>query len=187
MKPIGESERLVLIEKARESLEGRLDPFEVRRTPAESTEGIPGITPTSESSTDDIPLQRKQFELVGVISAENKNLALVNIYVADYAVKSEDDKATRDTKLKTALSMAVPNRIEVSVLDPLEDWYVKQIIKSRSRTEDPMIELVKRDKKFKLRVGQKVLLPEEKTFEQVKEDLESNPANDSTQNPESSL
>ena len=58
--------------------------------------------------------------------------------------------------------MAVPNRLEVSLLDPVDKWYVKQIIKGKAKGEDPVIVLVKGDKKFKLKVGQKVLLPEEK-------------------------
>ncbi|GEM_PF-3104817 len=172
VKPISELARLALIEKAREALESRLDPFGQEYAPSSTLEDVPGATPTGKPSPD-ILLMRKQLELVGIISAENKNIALVNIYVADYSVKPDDDKATRETKLKAALGMAVPNRMEVSILDPLEDWYVKQIMKSRSRSEDPTIELVKGDKKFKLRVGQKVLLPEDKTFEQIKEELGS--------------
>ena len=171
-KPISESERLSLIEKARETLESRLDPFGQEHAPDEAVDAPPGASPTSKPAPD-IQLQRKQLELVGIISAENKNLALVNVYLADFAVKADDDKTIRETKLKAALGMAVPNRVEVSILDPLEDWYVKQILKSKSRSEDPTIELVKGDKKFKLRVGQKVLLPEDKTFEEIKEEAES--------------
>ena len=62
--------------------------------------------------------------------------------------------------------MAVPNRLEVSLLDPVDEWYVKQIVKGKAKGDDPMIELVKGDKKFKLKVGQKVLLPEEKPPEE---------------------
>ena len=65
-----------------------------------------------------------------------------------------------------------PNRLELSLLDPVEDWYVKQISKSKSRTEDPTIDLVKGDKKFKLRVGQKLLLPEEKSTDEKSTDDE---------------
>lgn len=170
-KPIGENERLALIQKARESLESRLDPF-----------GQEGVLPQKEvgekekeevKPPPDLQLIRKQVELVGVISTSNKDLALVNVYTADYSVMLEDDKLTRDNKLKTAFAMAVPNRIEVSILDPVEDWYIKQISKSKSRTEEPTIELVKGDKKFKLKVGQRVLLPEEKTFEELKKEIES--------------
>ena len=97
----------------------------------------------------------------------------------------DDDKLTRETKLKAVLSMAVPNRTEISVLDPLEDWYVKQISKSKSRSDDPTIELVKGDKKFTLRVGQRVLFPEEKLFEQIKQEFIAKQAVlNATQTPE---
>ena len=101
----------------------------------------------------------------------DKNLALVNVYTAEYTVMADDEKTIRDQALKTALGMAVPNRMEVSLLDPVEDWFVKEISKSKGRGEDPWLELVREDKKFKLKVGQKVLLPEEKTFDQVKQEV----------------
>lgn len=165
-KPITEQERLSLIQKAREALENRLDPF-----------GQEGVLPRSvieqkkkeqeEKAIPDIELVRKQVELVGVISSKESDLALVNLYSAEYTVSTEDEDSVRETKLKTAISMAVPNRLEVSVLDPVESWYVKQIQKSKSRNEDPYIELVKENKKFKLKVGQKVLLPEEQVLEET--------------------
>lgn len=169
-KPITENERISLIQKARESVETRLDPF-----------GQEGVLPQSAieqkikekeeemKPPPDIPQERKQVELVGVISTNNKDLALVNLYSADYSVGLEDDKITKETKLKNALSMAVPNRIEVSLLDPVDDWYIKKITKGKGRNEDPSIELVKGDKKFKLRVGQKVLLPEDKPLDDTQE------------------
>ncbi len=161
LSPITEGERMKLIEQARESLEQRLDPFGQELPPPSES------TADSEKGKGDKPLpdvnvQRKQVELVGVISLQNKNLALVNIYTVDYGVSPNDDKKVREEKLKTALGMAVPNRMEVSVLDPVEDWNIRVINKSKSRSDDPTIELVKGDKKFKLKVGQKVLLPEEK-------------------------
>ena len=164
-KPISEQERLALIQRAREALESRLDPFgqedvlprKVREEKMKEKE---------EKGLKEIEFERKQIELVGVISSKTSDLALVNLYTANYAVSEDDVKETRESKLKSALSMAVPNRIEISVLDPIEGWVVKQIQKSKSRNEDPMIELVKGDKKFKLKVGQKVLLPEEKEVEE---------------------
>ncbi|MBI3590172.1 MAG: hypothetical protein HY094_02200 [Candidatus Melainabacteria bacterium] len=166
--PITEQERYTLIEKARESLENRADPFGQESV-------LPPLSPEEvkakleEKSPPDISLQRKQVELVGIISAKGKNLALVNVYTADYTVGVSDDKAAREMKLKTSLSMAVPNRLEVSILDPVEEWNVKAIIKSKARNEEPTIELVKGDKKFKLRVGQKVLLPEDKPISNLSE------------------
>ncbi len=160
IQPITEKDRLALILMARDAIENRFDPFgqeAVLPPPPEKKE-----VPEAEKPKPDIQLQRKQVELVGVISTKDKNLALVNVYTADYAVKPEDDKETREAKLKTSLGMSVPNRIEASLFDPIEDWYVKQIVKSKSRNEDPTIDLVKGDKKFKLRVGQKVLLPDER-------------------------
>ena len=171
-KPITEQERLTLIQKARESLESRSDPF-----------GQDSVLPQSvieermkeeeDKPPPDVPMERKQVELVGVISTNNKNIALVNVFTADYTVNSLDDKPTKETKLKTALSMAVPNRVEVSLLDPVEDWYIKQITKGKARNEEPTIELVKGDKKFKLKVGQKVLLPEEKAPEEIQEESDT--------------
>ena len=174
LKPITEQERQSLIQKAREALEARLDPFgqDEILTPVVEEKAK---EKEEEQKPQDISKERKQVELVGVISADNKNLALVNIYVIDYTVLPDDDKATMETKLKTALSMTVPNRIEVSLLDNVEDWYVKQIIKSKSRSEDPYIELVKEDKKFKLKVGQKLLLPEESPEETPKETAKEAP------------
>lgn len=172
ISPITENDRLTLIQRAREAIQGRLDPFG-------QEEVLPYETIAKKKEEDappkplpDIELQRKQVELVGVISTKDKNLALVNVYTVDYAVRPEDEKEAREVKLKAALSMAVPNRVEVSLLDPVEDWYVKQIVKSKSKNEDPTINLVKGDKKFKLRVGQKVLLPEEKVLNEV--NLEEN-------------
>ncbi|OGI13978.1 MAG: hypothetical protein A3I68_08315 [Candidatus Melainabacteria bacterium RIFCSPLOWO2_02_FULL_35_15] len=159
--PITEEERQTLIQMARESLENRLDPFGQEAVlPKEVIQQK--MEEQADTGPKEIPVNRKQLELVGVISANNKNLALVNIYNADYTVTEDDDKPVRDSKLKTALSMAVPNRLEVSLLDPVDKWYVKQIIKGKAKGEDPVIVLVKGDKKFKLKVGQKVLLPEEK-------------------------
>ena len=159
--PITEEERQTLIQMAIESLENRLDPFGQEAVlPKEVIQQK--MEEQADTGPKEIPVNRKQLELVGVISANNKNLALVNIYNADYTVTEDDDKPVRDSKLKTALSMAVPNRLEVSLLDPVDKWYVKQIIKGKAKGEDPVIVLVKGDKKFKLKVGQKVLLPEEK-------------------------
>lgn len=165
--PITEEERLDLIQMARESLEGRVDPFGQEEVlPREVIQQK--IEEQKNAGPPEISINRTQVELIGVISSNNKNLALVNVYNADYIITEEDDKPTRDSKLKTALSMAVPNRLEVSLLDPVDTWYVKQIIKGKSKGEDPVIELVKSDKKFKLKVGQKVLLPEEKLLEEPK-------------------
>ncbi len=162
--PITEEERVALIQMARESLEGRVDPFGQEAVlPKEVIQQK--LEEQKNTGPKEISIDRKQVELVGVISSNNKNLALVNVYGADYTITEDDDKATKDSKLKTALSMAVPNRLEVSLLDPIEDWYIKQIFKGKAKDEDPMIELVKGDKKFKLKVGQKVLLPEEKQLE----------------------
>lgn len=172
INPITENDRLTLIQRAREAIQGRLDPFGQEEVlPYEAIEKKKEED-APPKPLPDIQLQRKQVELVGVISTKDKNLALVNIYTADYAVRPEDEKDVRETKLKAALGMAVPNRVEVSLLDPVEDWYVKQIVKSKSKNEDPTINLVKGDKKFKLRVGQKVLLPEEKVISEV--NLEEN-------------
>src|SRR3989338_3896893 len=183
-KPITDKEREALILKARESIETRSDPFgqDLILQPVIEQKAK---EEAKEQPLPEIPLQRKQVELVGIVSVENKNLALVNVYVADYSVKVDDDKLTRETKLKAVLSMAVPNRTEISVLDPLEDWYVKQISKSKSRSDDPTIELVKGDKKFTLRVGQRVLFPEEKLFEQIKQEFIAKQAVlNATQTPE---
>lgn len=159
--PITEEERQTLIQMARESLESRLDPFGQEAVlPKEVIQQK--MEEQADTGPKEIPVNRKQLELVGIISANNKNLALVNIYNADYTITEDDDKPVKDSKLKTALSMAVPNRLEVSLLDPVDKWYVKQIIKGKAKGEDPVIVLVKGDKKFKLKVGQKVLLPEEK-------------------------
>ena len=162
--PITEQERQALILMAREALESRLDPFGQEEVLPK--EVLQQKSEEQNTGPREISLDRQQVELVGVISANNKNLALVNIYNADYKVIEDDDKAARDSKLKTALSMAVPNRLEVSLLDPVDEWYVKQIVKGKAKGDDPMIELVKGDKKFKLKVGQKVLLPEEKPPEE---------------------
>lgn len=171
-KPITESQRLALIQKAKESIAGRLDPFGqesvLKSIPSEKRQEI-----AEEKGPVDFPRQRKQVELVGIVSSKDKNLALVNVYTADYTLSEEDGKKEEENKLRLALSMAVPNRLEVSILDPVEDWNVKLISKSKSRSEDPVIELVKGDKKFKLKVGQKVLLPEEeKPEEGLKEESE---------------
>lgn len=173
--PISEEQRLTLIQKAKEAIESRLDPFGIESI-------LPALPPSKKEDKEkeepikDISLQRKQVELVGVISAENKNLALLNIYTVDYTVPIESDKETREKSLKDALSMSVPNRLEVSILDPVEDWYVKQISKSKTRGEDPTIILVKGNQQFTLRVGQKVLLPEEVTFEELKTEIEEKQA-----------
>lgn len=165
--PITEEERLSLIQMAREALEGRDDPFGQETVlPKEVIQQK--LEEQKNTGPKEFQINRKQLELIGVISTNNKNLALVNVYNADFTVTEDDDKATKDSKLKTSLSMAVPNRLEVSLLDPVEDWYVKQIFKGKSKTEDPIVELVKGDKKFKLKVGQKVLLPEVKPEEEVK-------------------
>lgn len=163
---ITDKDREELIQKAKESREERIDPFGEDQVLPPITEETKEVK-EEDKPPPDISLLRKQVELVGILSTIDKNLALVNIYSADYAVAPGDDKEARDSKLKTALSMTVPNRIEVSLLDPIEDWYVKQIIKSKSRSDDPTIELVKGDKKFKLKVGQKLLLPEERPFDEV--------------------
>lgn len=161
ISPISEEQRLVLIQKARESIEGRADPFgqdlSLMAPVLETSK-----TDKSSDKPDEIQVERKQFELVGVVSVQSKNLALVNVYTADYSIIINDDKTVRENKLKQALSMAVPNRVEVSVLDPVEDWHVKAIIKGKTRIDDPYVELVKGDKKFTLKVGQKLLLPEDK-------------------------
>ena len=168
-KPITEKERLALIQKAREAIESRLDPFGqeivIKSSPIAKELAEKKLPPP------EINLGRKQVELVGVINMRDKNLALVNVYTAEYTVMADDEKTVRDQALKTALGMAVPNRMEVSLLDPVEDWFVKEISKSKGRGEDPWLELVREDKKFKLKVGQKVLLPEEKTFDQVKQEV----------------
>lgn len=171
ISPITEEERNLLIQKARESLEGRQDPFGQELPLPATGSGIAGEK--EDKTPKEIPVQRKQIELVGVISAQGKNLALVNVYVADYSVLPADDKKIREDKLKAALGMAVPNRIEVSILDPVEDWNVRVISKSKSRSDDPTIELVKGEKKFKLKVGQKVLLPEDKPLPEPEVDEES--------------
>ncbi len=163
---ITDKDRETSIQTAREALEERLDPFGEEQV-------LPPVIETSKDVKEEdkpppeINLERKQVELVGILSTIDKNLALVNVYTVDYSVVPSDDKAARETKLKTSLGMAVPDRVEVSLLDPIEDWYVKQIIKSKSRSDDPMIELVRGDKKFKLKVGQKLLLPEDKPFDEV--------------------
>ena len=165
-KPISEEERLALIQKAREALESRVDPF-----------GQEDVLPLSkieerikeqeeDKTPKEIQLERKQIELIGVISTKSSNLALVNLYTASYSVSPEDTKEVREMKLKTTLSMTVPNRIELSLLDPLEGWIVKQIQKSKSRSEDPIVELAKGSQKFKLKVGQRVLLPDDKQSEE---------------------
>jgi hypothetical protein len=160
--PITEQDRLSLIQRAKDAVEFRNDPFgQDEVLPPQLLIDKKLKEEEAEKPAPDIELQRKQVELVGVISTKDRDLALVNVYTADYAVRPEDEKDIRETKLKASLAMAVPNRLELSLLDPVEDWYVKQILKSKSRTEDPTIELVKGDKKFKLRVGQKLLLPEE--------------------------
>ncbi len=165
--PITEEERQALIQMARESLESRFDPFGQEAVlPKEVIQQK--MEEQADTGPKEIPANRKQIELVGVISANNKNLALVNLYNADYTITEGDDKSTKDSKLKTALSMAVPNRFEVSLLDPVDEWYVKQIVKGKAKGEDPVIVLVKGDKKFKLKVGQKVLLPEDKKPEETK-------------------
>jgi len=159
-KPIGEAERLALIKRAQEALESRIDPFGQEDIIPKKT-----IEEKAKEKEDEAPkeieLQRKQIELVGIISSKKSDLALINVYVADYVVNPDDPGEIIETKLKTALSMAVPNRLEISVLDPVEGWNVKKIQKSLSKTEDPIIELVKGNQKFKLKVGQRVLLPEE--------------------------
>ncbi len=163
---ITDKDRETSIQSAREALEERLDPFGEEQV-------LPPIIEISKDAKEEdkpppeITLERKQVELVGILSTIDKNLALVNVYTVAYSVVPNDDKAARETKLKTSLGMAVPDRVEVSLLDPVEDWYVKQIIKSKSRSEDPMIELVRGDKKFKLKVGQKLLLPEDKPFDEI--------------------
>lgn len=172
LQPITEKERLALILMAREALGNKSDPFgqEAGLSFFSLKKDKTGSAVEEEVLT--FSAQRKQIELVGVVSAKDMTLALVNVYTADYEVGLEDDEASIEKKLKDALSMALPNRLEVSVLDPVEDWSVRAIKESKSKSEDPTIELVKEDKKFKLRVGQKVLLPEEKTLEEIKAELE---------------
>ena len=157
--PITEAERFVLIQKARESLEGRIDPFGQEILIKKQIEEKKKIAEEEEAT--EIELSRKQIELIGVISTNNKNLALVNVYNADFTVDLEDDEDTIESKLKKALSKAVPNRFEVSLLDPIESWYVKKIVKAQNRADNPYIELVRGNQKFNLKVGQKVLLPED--------------------------
>lgn len=170
-KPITEKERLALIAMAREALGGRADPFgQESFLPFLSNKS--GLTATGEKEVPTVPAQRKQIELLGVVSTKDKTLALVNVYTANYAVELEDDSDSIEKKLKDALGMAEANRIEVSVLDPVDDWSVRAIQKSKSRSDDPTIELVKGDKKFNLRVGQRVLLPETKSLEEIKAELE---------------
>ena len=176
IKPITEEDRLELINSAKESIESRLDPFgQDQVLPQEVIEKAK--EGEKEKLPEEIYHQRKQLELVGIISTQNKNLAVINIYIADYAVLETDDSATKETKLKAAVAMAVPNRFELSLFDPVEDWTVKSIAKGKARGEDPTIELVKADKKFKLRVGQKVLLPEENPEALTKE---TQPTNEKT-------
>lgn len=170
--PISEKQRETLIENARQALQGGADPFGLESflPPVQ-----PEVSKKEDKSTEpqEISVERQQLELVGIIGAQNKNLALVNVYNALYTVLPTDDNEMRTNKLKLALSKAVPNRYEVSVLDPIEDWYVKSISKGKARTDDPVIELVKGDKKFNVKVGQKVLLPEEKPLpEPIIEELE---------------
>ena len=169
-KPINEAQRLSLIQMAREAIESRIDPFGFESF-------LPKLETAKKADTKpkepgEVGLSRRQVELVGVISTSERNLALVNVYTVEYSVKINDDKETRSTALKGALSMAVPNRIEISVLDPVEDWFVKSIHKSESRTEDPYIILVRDQEQFNLKVGEKVLLPEDKTFEDIVLEME---------------
>ena len=170
-QPISEKHKQALIEKAKEAIESRVDPF-----------GIESLSPsdpvfkkieTEEKEEVEISLQKKQIELVGIIGTEGKALGLLNIYTANYSVKPDSDEVARETALKEALGKAVPNRIEVTALDPVEDWYVKQINKSKARGEDPTVVLVMGNKQFTLKVGQKVLLPEDKTFAEIKAELEA--------------
>ncbi|MBI1857605.1 MAG: hypothetical protein HYR97_00580 [Candidatus Melainabacteria bacterium] len=169
-KPINEAQRLSLIQMAREAIESRIDPFGFESF-------LPKLETAKKADTKpkepgEVGLSRRQVELVGVISTSERNLALVNVYTVEYSVKINDDKETRNTALKSALSMAVPNRIEISVLDPVEDWFVKSIHKSESRTEDPYVVLVRGQEQFNLKVGEKVLLPEDITFEDIVLEME---------------
>lgn len=170
-KPITEKERLALIEKARQAIESRVDPFGFEAFFPKITEKEKKLAKAKEKG--EVALQRKQVELVGVISAANKNLALVNVYTADYTVKVDDDSKTREAALKAALGMSVPNRLEVSILDPVEDWFVKMINRSKSRSDDPSILLVRGSQQFKLKVGEKVLLPPDQTFEEIVAEMEA--------------
>ena len=163
LTPVTENERQFLITKAKESIENRLDPFAQGVVIMEQIEQQKAEA-KAEEGPKEIPLMRKQVELVGIISSNNKDLALVNIYDANYTVLPDDDDDVKKSKLKTAISMAVPNRFEVSLLDPVEDWYVKQVVKGKTRDDEPYIELVRGNKKFKLKVGQKLLLPEQDTM-----------------------
>lgn len=174
-KPITEDERISLILKARENIESRLDPFGQEAALPPST--IEKIKETKETVIPEIKIERKQVELVGIISARDKDLALVNIYTAEFTVTPDDTEESVEDELKKSLGKAVPNRIEVYVLDPVEDWFVKSIKRSKSRSDDPSIELVKENKKFRLRVGQKVLLPTEKSFTDLVEEYNENKAN----------
>ena len=162
LTPVTENERQFLITKARESIEGRLDPFsqgvQVKKQIEQQKIDL------AEEEPKDIPMLRKQIELVGIISSNHKDLALINIYDANYSFMPDDKEDVKKEKLKTALSMAVPNRFEVSLLDPVEDWYVKQVVKGKARDDEPYIELVRGSKKFKIKVGQKLLLPEQDTI-----------------------
>ena len=170
-QPIGEKHKEDLIQRAREAIESRVDPFGIESLPA--SDPVFKKMEAEEKETIEIQLQRKQIELVGVIGTEGKALGLLNIYTASYTAKQEDDELTRENALKEALGKAVPNRIEVSALDPVEDWYVKQINKSKARGDDPTVVLVMGNKQFTLKVGQKVLLPEDKTFEEIKAEIEA--------------
>ena len=166
-KPISEEERFSLIQKAKDSIGGRDNPFGQEEVLPREVIEQRAQEQEAEKTPPEIPINRKQLELVGVISANNKDLALVNVYNADFTVLPDDNKEAREGKLKTSLSMAVPNRLEVSILDPIEEWYIKQIVKGKIRGDDPFVELVKGDKKFKLKIGQKLLLPEEKSQEET--------------------
>jgi hypothetical protein len=164
-KPISNEQRLELIKEAKNSLEARLDPFgQEGALPPSIADKLQG---EEEKKPIEVSIERKQIELVGVISSRDKDLALVNIYTVGFPVTENDGEDVIEEELKKNLAMAVPNRVEVFVLDPLEEWSVKSIARSRSRSDDPSIELAKGNKKFKLKVGQKVLLPAEKTFAEL--------------------
>lgn len=172
IKPITEEERLTLIQRAKEAIESRLDPFGQEAVLPPSTVDNLESDKKKEAPLQ-INIQRKQVELVGVVSAKEKNLALVNIYSVDFVVTEDDTEEKIEEELRKELGKANPNRIEVFVLDPVDEWYVKSVNRSNSRTEEPSIDLVKDDKKFRLKVGQKVLLPSEKTFEDLVEEAKA--------------
>lgn len=163
ISPITNDQRQELIKKAREAIESRLDPFgqEVVLPPSSISQKNSKPLPPPE-----VELDRKQVELVGVISSQEKDLALINVYTASFTLPIEATEEDIENEMKKFFAKAVPNRIEVYVLDPVEDWFVKSISRSKARSQEPSIDLVKGNRKFTLKVGQKILLPPEVSFDE---------------------